>query len=76
LPDLKHTIEREGFCRLGFLKISYQNSRVVLQPTKYGRDRAAIVATDEKSIPPGWDKKSQPKETDQKRIFPEARNFK
>ena len=35
-----------------------------------------LAYPDEKSIPSGLDKRSQPKETTQKRIFPKARNFK
>jgi len=35
-----------------------------------------LAYPDEKSVPPGLDKRSQPKEVQQKKIFPEARNFK
>jgi error-prone DNA polymerase len=35
-----------------------------------------LAYPDEKSVPPGLDKRSQPKEMPQKKIFPEARNFK
>jgi len=35
-----------------------------------------LAYPDEKSVPPGLDKRSQPKELPQKKIFPEARNFK
>ena len=35
-----------------------------------------LAYPDERSVPPGLDKRSRPKETTQKRIFPEARNFK
>ncbi|MGZ8509772.1 MAG: error-prone DNA polymerase [Chitinophagaceae bacterium] len=35
-----------------------------------------LARPDEKTIPPGLDKRSQPRETKQEKIFPEARNFK
>ncbi|HMJ48181.1 MAG TPA: OB-fold nucleic acid binding domain-containing protein, partial [Ferruginibacter sp.] len=56
----------------------YNFSRLLRQLTPSQEDPPVLTLAypDEKSVPPGLDKRSQPKESSQKRIFPGGRNFK
>jgi error-prone DNA polymerase len=60
------------------VKTCYNFSKLLRHLTASYKDPPVLTLAypDEKSIPSGLDKRSQPKEANQKRIFPEARNFK
>jgi len=60
------------------VKTCYNFSKLLrhLTPSQQDPPVLTLAYPDEKSVPSGLDKRSQPKETTQKRIFPEARNFK
>jgi error-prone DNA polymerase len=57
----------------------YDLSKLLRQLTASGKEDLPVLTLarpDEKSIPPGLNKRSQVRETAQEKIFPEARNFK
>lgn len=60
------------------VKTCYNFSKLLRNLTPSNEDPPVLTLaySDEKSIPPGLNKRSQLKEAAQKRIFPEARNFK
>ena len=60
------------------VKTCYNFSKLLRHLTSSQTDPQVLTLAyaDERSVPPGLDKRSQPKEAIQKGIFPEARNFK
>jgi error-prone DNA polymerase len=60
------------------VRTCYNFSKLLRQLTPSQEDPPVLTLAypDEKSIPPGLDKRSQPKQIAKEKLFPEARNFK